>query len=173
MAKQPKIKLAIEKWLKDNPDYKGTVKEMAKQISKKTGYSQTSIRNAYYKGGFKNKPVAQNENNEDKPEVEEIVFKVDSSHITISDKANLLEREILNCLWEMIQKDGVVKVLPGDLICQILGVFNFYQIKPLSYKWTVKRALRKQVGIVYKFYSGILIATSIYGGENENQPTKR
>ena len=23
MAKQPKIRLAIEKWLKDNPDYKG------------------------------------------------------------------------------------------------------------------------------------------------------
>lgn len=168
---KPKIKDSILKWDSEHPDFVGTQAEMCRRISKELNLDVSSVQPVLSKL-VKDKLIS-NPSKRESPKIEKVVFKVDSSHITISDKANLLEREILNCLWEMIQKDGVVKILPGDLICQILGVFNFYQIKPLSYKWTVKRALRKQVGIAYKFYSGILIATSIYGDENENQSTKR
>lgn len=162
MAKQPKIRLAIEKWLKDNPDYKGTVKEMAKQISKETGYSQTSIRNAYYKGNFKNKPVAQNENNEEKPEAEKIIFKVDKSPI-ISSKANPLEELIIKTLWKWVSRDEFVKMSCDTLLESIFG-YGLYHVDGPDYltaKKTIKRALRKQVGIKYTFHGDILVAKSI------------
>lgn len=164
MAKQPKIRLAIEKWLKDNPNYKGTVKEMAEQISKKTGYSQTSIRNAYYKGNFKNKPVAQNENNEEKPKVKEVIFKVDKSPI-ISSKANPLEELIIKTLWKWVCRDEFVKI-GCDVCLEAIFGYNLYHVygpELLSSKKTIKRALRKQVGIKYTFHGDILVAKSIYG----------
>ena len=164
MAKQPKIKLAIEEWLKDNPDYKGTVKEMAKQISKKTGYSQTSIRNEYYKGGFKNKSVAQNENAKDEVEVKEIIFKVDKSPV-ISFKTNPLEELIIKTLWKWVCREEFVKI-DCDAVLETIFGYNIYHIYGpdfLSPKKTIKRALRKQAGIRYTFYGDILIARSIYG----------
>lgn len=179
MAKQPKIRLAIEKWLKDNPDYKGTVKEMAEQISKETGYSQTSIRNEYYKVGFKNKTVVQNENNEDEPEVEEVIFKVDKSPI-ISSKANPLEELIIKTLWKWVCRDEFVKMSCDAVLESIFG-FGLYHVNGpdyLSSKKTIKRALRKQVGIKYTFHGDILVAKyipfteifpvakSIYGVDN-------
>lgn len=168
---KPSIKDSIIKWDSEHSDFVGTQAEMSRRISKELNLNNNSVQPILSKL-IKDKLIT-NPSDREPAKAETVFFTISDHKVIISDKANLLEREILNCLWEMIQKDGVVKVLPGDLICQILGVFNFYQIKPLSYKWTVKRALRKQVGIVYKFYSGILIATSIYGGENENQPTKR
>lgn len=166
-----KIKDAILKWDSEHPDFIGTQAEMCRRISKELSLNASLVQPVLSKL-VKDKLIS-NPSKREASKSKEVVVKVDNPHIVISDKANLLEREILNCLWEKIQKDGVVKILPEDLICQILGVFNFYQIKPLSYKWTVKRALRKQVGIAYKFYSGILIATSIYGDGNENQTIKR
>lgn len=164
MTKQPKIKLAIEKWLKDNPDYKGTVKEMAEQISNKTGYSQVSIRNEYYKGSFKNKPVAQNENTEDNVEVEEIIFKVDKS-LKISSKANPLEELIVKTIWKWVCRDEFVKMDCDAVLETIFGysLYHIYRPDFLSSKKTVKRALRKQVGIKYTFHGDILVAKSIYG----------
>lgn len=170
MAKQPKIKLAIEEWLKDNPGYKGTVKEMAEQISKKTGYSQTSIRNAYYKGGFKNKPVAQNENNKDKVEVKEIIFKVDTSPM-ISSKANPLEELIVKTLWKWVCRDEFVEIGCDTVLESIFGYGLYHVDGPdyLSSKKTIKRALRKQVGINYTFHGDILVAKSIYGVNDGNK----
>lgn len=164
MTKQPKIKLAIEKWLKDNPDYKGSDKEMAEQISNKTGYSQVSIRNEYYKSGFKNKPVAQNENTEDSVEVEEIIFKVDKS-LTISSKANPLEELIIKTIWKWVCRNEFVKMDCDAVLETIFGysLYHIYRPDFLSSKKTVKRALRKQVGIKYTFHGGILVAKSIYG----------
>ena len=161
MAKQPKIKLAIEKWLKDNPDYKGTVKEMSEQISKGTGYSQISIRNEYYKSGFKDKLAAQNENNEEKPESEKIIFKVDKRPI-ISSKANPLEELIIKTIWKWVCHDEFVKMSCDAVLESILGFGPDY----LTAKKTIKRALRKQVGIKYTFHGDVLVAKSIYGVDN-------
>lgn len=167
MAKQPKIKLAIEKWLKDNPDYKGTVKEMSEQISKGTGYSQISIRNEYYKSGFKDKLAAQNENNEEKPESEKIIFKVDKRPI-INSKANPLEELIIKTIWKWVCHDEFVKMSCDAVLESILG-FSLYHINGPDYltaKKTIKRALRKQVGIKYTFHGDVLVAKSIYGVDN-------
>lgn len=164
MAKQPRIRLAIEKWLKNNPDYKGTIKEMAEHISWETGYSQTSIRNEYYKGGFKNKPVAQNENNKDKVEVKEIIFKVDKSPM-ISSKASPLEELIIKTLWKWVSRDEFVKMSCDAVLETIFGygLYHVYGPNYLSSKKTIKRALRKQIGIKYTFHGDILVAKSIYG----------
>ena len=164
MTKQPKIKLAIEKWLKDNPDYKGTVKEMAEQISNKTGYSQVSIRNEYYKSGFKDKLVAQNENNEHKLESKVVTFKVDKSPI-ISSRANPLEELIIKTLWKWVCRDEFVKMSCDAVLESIFG-FGLYHVDGPDYltaKKTIKRALRKQVRIKYTFHGNILVAKSIYG----------
>lgn len=179
MAKQPKIRLAIEKWLKDNPDYKGTVKEMAEQISKETGYSQVSIRNEYYKSGFKDRLATHNENNEEKPEVEKIIFRVDESPV-ISSKANPLEELIIKTLWKWVRRDEFVKMSCDTLLESIFGYGLYHIDRPdyLSSKKTIKRALRKQVGIKYTFHGDILVAKytpfteifpvakSIYGVDN-------
>lgn len=164
MATQPKIKLAIEKWLKDNPDYKGAVKEMTEQISKKTGYSQSSIRNAYYRGGFKDKPVAQNENNEHKLEAKVITFKVDKSPM-ISSKTNPLEELIIKTLWRWVCHDEFVKMSCDTLLESIFGYGLYHVDGPyyLTAKKTIKRALRKQEGIEYTFHGDILVAKSLYG----------
>lgn len=161
-----KIKDAILKWDSEHPDFVGTQDEMCRRISKELNLNASSVQLVLSKL-VKDKLIS-NQFKREPSRIEKAVVKVDNPNIVISDKANLLEREILKCLWKMIQRAGVVKILPEDLIYQTLGIFNFYQIKPLSYKWTVKRALRKQVGIAYTFYSGLLIATSIYGDENEN-----
>ena len=166
-----KIKDAILKWDSEHPDFVGTQAEMCRRISKELNLNASSVQLVLSKL-VKDKLIS-NPLKREPSRIEKAVVKVDNPHIVISDKANLLEREIINCLWKMIQRAGVVKILPEDLIYQTLGIFNFYQIKPLSNKWTVKRALRKQVGIAYTFYSGLLIATSIYGDENENQTTER
>lgn len=167
MATQPKIKLAIEKWLKDNPDYKGTIKEMTEQISKKTGYSQSSIRNAYYRGGFKNSPAAQNENNEHKLEAKVIAFKVDKSPI-ISSKANPLDELIIKTLWKWVCRNEFVEMSCDAVLESIFG-YGLYHVNGPDYltaKKTIKRALRKQVGIEYTFHGDILVAKSLYGVNN-------
>lgn len=170
MAKQPKIKLAIEKWLKDNPDYKGTVKEMAEQISKKTGYSQTSIKNEYYKGDFKNKPVVQNENNKDKSGAKKIFFEGDK-RLMISSMASPLEELIIKTLWKWVCHDEFVKTGCDNMLELILGcgLYNFSGPEHLTAKKTIKCALRKQIGIKYVFYGDILVAKSIYGVNNGNK----
>lgn len=170
MAKQPKIRLAIEKWLKDNPDYKGTVKEMSEQISKKTGYSQTSIKNEYYKGGFKSKPVTQNENKEHKLEAKVIAFKVDKSPI-ISSKANPLEELIIKTIWKWVCRNEFVKISCDVCLEAIFGynLYHAYGPEFLSSKKTIKRALRKQEVIKYAFHGDILVAKSIYGVNDDNK----
>lgn len=167
MAKQPKIKLAIKKWLKDNPDYKGTVKEMAEQISKKTGHSQTSIKNEYYKGGFKNKPAVQNENNEDKSGAKKIFFEGDK-RLMISSMASPLEELIIKTIWKWVCRDEFLKMGCESVLESIFGfsLYNFDGPSHLTAKKTIKRALRKQVGINYFFYGDILVAKSIYGVNN-------